>query len=386
MQLRNVGSDTSGRGGALVISPEVTERDEQALLRITSAGLSEDQRARIITPPTTHRDKELIIALHWHPEFIPMGLIRERIDAMYPEKKEELIIPTQHNEFMTYDSLFSGVEIDCFSKEFNQKVQLLIHLRSDRLPGANVLRDMAAYTYKYRSMQLYAFIEAFEGSDADKLEHAVRATGADDEIVTFTINAVGKVGAMLELLGKKIPSHMLKNKLLRNFIDTFREQLGNSFINRAQAFLQAVKRQVKADFPCHYFYGTNEVIEEARSLGAGIIIPHPEQFWPILLAGYDVDGIEVWNPQSRRYTDFLISIIAQKNGAMERGRRKLLPLMGDDTHMGEKIKDLADQSADKAQREIGLQEAWEEMEIKKKLILAKMTNIDIINEYRDRIS
>ncbi len=386
MIIREVGSGALKTGKNMMIMPEVTERDEQALMRITSTELSEAQKARIITPSKTYRKKDLVIALHWHPEFVPIDLVRERIDAMYPSRRDELIIPTQHNEFMTYDSVFSGLEIDCFSKEFNQKVQLLIHLKTERMQKANVLREMASYTFKYRSLQLYSFIEAFDGSETNKIEHAVRATGADNEIVIFTTNAVSKVRSMLELHAHNIPSQMIKNKLLRNFIDTFREEFGDSFINRAQAFLQAVKQQVKADFPNHFFYRTKEVIEEARSQGAGIIIPHPEQFWPILLAGYDVDGIEVWNPQSRRYTEFLISIIISRNGALENGKRKLLPFMGDDTHMGEKIKEPAAQGLEKARREVGLQEVWEDMEIKKRLILAKMTDVDIVREYRDRIS
>jgi len=386
MQPPQVKNESSKRRRRELISPEVTERDKEALIRITSTKLSEAQKARIVTPSQRQRRQELVVALHWHPEFIPMDLIRERIDTMYPAKKDELIIPTQHNDFMTYDSVFSGLEIDCFSDEFNQKVQLLIHLRTDRLQNANVLKSMASYTFKYRSMQLYAFMDSFENHDANKIEDAVRATGADDNIVAFTTRAVGKVRSMLDTTDEDIPAQMIKNKLLRNFLDTYRLEFGDSFINRAQAFLQAVKHEVKADFPNHFFYRTREVIEEARSLGAGIIILHPEEFWQILLAEYNVDGIEVWNPQSRRYTDFLISIIGQKNEALEKGKRKLLLLMGDDTHMGEKIKEPEAQRMDKAKREVGLQEAWTEMEINKKLIMAKMTKVDMMREYRDRIS
>jgi hypothetical protein len=81
-----------------------------------------------------------------------------------------------------------------------------------------------------------------------------------------------------------------------------------------------VKALVKVEFSLKYFYRTSEVIEEARALGAGIVIPHPEQFWPILLKEYDVDGIEVWNPQSRRYTEFLISVLNRRN--QKRGSRQ----------------------------------------------------------------
>lgn len=66
------------------------------------------------------------------------------------------------------------------------------------------------------------------------------------------------------------------------------------------------------------------------------MIPHPEQFWPILLTGYDVDGVEVWNPQSHRYTNFLVSVLNEKNRRMDSSERPLLIFMGDDTHMSEK--------------------------------------------------
>jgi hypothetical protein len=48
------------------------------------------------------------LAVHWHPEFIPMPLIAERIEAVYPEKENELVIPTQHNVLTRYGQ-YTGV-------------------------------------------------------------------------------------------------------------------------------------------------------------------------------------------------------------------------------------------------------------------------------------
>ena len=148
--------------------------------------------------------------------------------------------------------------------------------------------------------------------------------------------------------------------------------------------MRAVKYKVKEGFPLTYFYRTSEVIEEARSLGAGIVIPHPEQFWPILLADYDVDGYEVWNPQSQEYTEFLITVLNRRNKQVNNSR-PLLVFMGDDTHLSEKVKEPAIRDREKACREIGLQPAWEDMQIRKQLLKAGMDRPRIIQEYTARL-
>lgn len=364
---------------------EVTERDEKAFLAITSTALDSSQEQRVAEPGDIYAGQKSVFALHWHPEFIPLGLIKRRVAAMFPGREEELIIPTQHNEFMSYDSIYSGAELDCYSRGFNQKVQLLIHVRSDRLENAGVLKAMAEYTFKYRSSQLFNLLESFMRPDREKLNRAVTETGVDEDVVEFARLCAAKVHAMIDRLADHISPRVIKNNLMHNFMDSYRTRAGNTFVNSAQAFLKAVKEQVKAKFPHHHFYRTSEVIEEARAVGAGIVIPHPEQFWPILLADYDVDGIEVWNPQSMRYTDFLISVIGGKNAHGPRNGRRLLVLMGDDTHMSEKVKDHDAQNAGKLAREVGLQAAWDDIAIRKSLILQKMEKSEMLREYRARI-
>lgn len=88
------------------------------------------------------------------------------------------------------------------------------------------------------------------------------------------------------------------------------------------------------------------------------MIPHPEQFWPILLAEYDVDGIEAWNPQSQEYTEFLINVVNLKNKTQLSGQRPILIFMGDDCHLSEKIKEPQNQNKEKVKREVGFQPAW----------------------------
>ena len=149
--------------------------------------------------------------------------------------------------------------------------------------------------------------------------------------------------------------------------------------------LREVKIAVKADYRLDYFYQTEEVIEEARALDAGIVVPHPEQFWPVLLADYDVDGYEVWNPQSRQYTDFLINAVSRQNRVARRGHRPILIFMGDDTHLGEKTRAAFIQDEAKAKREIGVQPAWDDLMVRKSLITAKAGRDELIAEYAARL-
>ncbi len=116
-----------------------------------------------------------------------------------------------------------------------------------------------------------------------------------------------------------------------------------------------------------------------------MVIPHPEEFWPILLADYDVDGYEVWNPQSQEYTEFLISVLVTKNRRRERNQRPLLLFMGDDTHMSEKLRPLEEQHKSKGQREIGYQPPWDDLNLRKKLIMAEMDRLTLIQEYKARL-
>jgi hypothetical protein len=103
-----------------------------------------------------------------------------------------------------------------------------------------------------------------------------------------------------------------------------------------------------------------------------------------LLADYDVDGYEVWNPQSREYTEFLINVVHRQNES--RGGKPILIFMGDDCHMGEKAKDPRYQDTAKASRQIGYQPAWDDPAIRKSLILANVNRRRVIEEYKSRLN
>ena len=381
---RDDGSGCCAKDPEQGLSPEVTEADERLFAAITTTDLSEAARERITTPAVVQPTQEAVLAVHWHPEFVPMELIRRRIHASYPAMRTQLIIPTQHNELMEYGP-YTGVEADCYSRGFNQKVQILLHFRTERLKDAGVLKSMLAHTLSYRSTQLLSYLAAVTGDDDAILAASARETGTEEELVALSRLLCRKLAALVEAKRDTLSQDAFKNKLVRNFVDGYRPLLGDRLVNRAQVFLKAVKQLVKAQFPLTYFYRTTEFIEEARALGGGVVIPHPEQFWPILLAEYDVDGYEVWNPQSQRYTEFLINVLHEKNRRKGAGERRMLVFMGDDTHMGEKTLPAANRDPSKVRREIGLQPAWDDLAIGKKLIVADMDRVRVIEEYSARL-
>lgn len=364
--------------------PAITEQDQALFDRVVSTDLSEESLVALASPELVIHGQQSVMAVHWHPEFVPMPVVRQRIRAMFPNMTESLVIPTQHNELLEYDE-FSGVEVDCYSHGFNQKVQLLLHFKTSRLEHAHTLRAMLRHTLTYRASQLFDFMHTITVPLKDRIEQAARETGADLDLVEFVRHHVTKVQRMVEENQARLPQDALKNKLLRNYFDALRPLYDGDLIDRIQTYLSAVKAIVKTHFSLRYFYRTSEVIEEARALGGGVIIPHPEQFWPILLADYDVDGYEVWNPQSQRYTDFLITAVGRANACMGAASRRKLVFMGDDTHMGEKVKNNAQQNSEKVNREIGYQPAWDDLEISKRLILSGMSREIVIREYRERL-
>lgn len=365
---------------------QITEEDQILFERIINQRLSAEQEAAIAAPPAVYPKEKSVLAVHWHPEFVAMDLIKRRIEATFPNHQEHLIIPTQHNQLMVYDD-YAGVEVDCFSPEFNTKVQLLLHFLPERIEEASVLKSMLEHTFHYRAGQLFGFLHSLTGAKNDFiLQKAAGKTGANAELVDFVRDQALKLGNLIEENEAILPKDAIKNKLVRNFFDGLRTSVGDSLINRAQVFLKEVKKAVKKDFDLSYFYTAQEIIEETRGLGGGIVIPHPEQFWPILLADYDVDGIEVWNPQSSTYTEFLINVVNRQNQSVRPNRRPLLVFMGDDTHMSEKLKEPNAQNQEKASREIGVQPPWDDLALKKTLIQAQAEKHLVIAEYKARLN
>jgi len=364
---------------------EIDDWDQFIYRYLVSTELTPEQVQRVADPAMVYPKQKNVLALHWHPEWIPLDLIARRIEAMFPNRESELVIPTQHNQFMTWGD-YAGVEIDCYASGFNRKVQLLLHLRADKAAEAGVLRSMLNHTFKYRASQLFEFMDSIVNPNLEeRLQEAATETGANAELVALVRFYTARLRRLIEENESLTSLEMIKNKLVSEFIDAQRRRHPDLLINRALLLVKAVKNIVKRHFSLDYFFRASEVIEETRSLGGGIVIPHPEQFWPILLADYDVDGYEVWNPESREYTEFLITALNNQNKRERSDRPPLLIFMGDDTHMSVKIRDSGWQERSKLEREIGLQPAWEDIAIRKSLSLANASRARVIELYRERL-
>ncbi|GAB6268684.1 MAG: hypothetical protein STSR0002_14260 [Smithella sp.] len=88
-------------------SEKITTWDHNVFERLIAVDLTPIQIQRIIDPSNRFEKEGALLAIHWHPENVPLELIRTRIDVMYPNIKEYLIIPTQHNEIIISDFLIS---------------------------------------------------------------------------------------------------------------------------------------------------------------------------------------------------------------------------------------------------------------------------------------
>ena len=366
---------------------DIPEWDLAVFKALITTELSPDQVSSVLEPWMVLPRQREVLAVHWHPEWIPLEMVERRIRATFPNSESNLVIPTQHNELMTLGE-YAGVEVDCYSSGFNRKVQLLLHFKANRLDDrAGVLRSMLDHTFKYRSGQLFEYMDSIvEPEYEGRLSEAAEETGANEELVALVRFYTTRLRRLVYDHESETPPMMIKNKLVHEFLNAQRERHPDTMINRALMLIRAVKKIVKHHFSLEYFFRASEVIEEARSLGAGIVIPHPEQFWPILLADYDVDGWEVWNPQSREYTEFLITALNHQNKLRRPGRRGLLVFMGDDTHLSVKIRDPKSQERSKVEREVGLQPAWDDIGIRKTLSLAGAGRAKVIEEYKGRLS
>ena len=370
----------------LELTPELNEIDESIFREVISTQLTPTQKESVVLPPFILPEEKDVLAIHWHPEFIHHQLIAQRISGMFPNAQRKLIIPTQHNVIESWDGC-CGVEVDCYSQDFNRKVQLLIHFSRSQLRKTNKFKKILQHTFNYRASQLWQFIETILDPRLEhRLHTAAQITGSSPELIKFVRIYVEKIRRLIQKYESEMPKDAFKNKLLRNYFDSLRKYHQTDLIDRSQLLLNAVKELVKCNFDLKYFYEIREIIEEARSINAGIVIPHPEQFWPILLADYDVDGIEVWNPQSREFTHFLVDVVRRKNETRSKRDRRFLVFMGDDTHMSEKVRELKYRAPEKANREIGYQPAWEDPEIQKALVQAKMNKKQIIDEYFNRLN
>jgi hypothetical protein len=345
--------------------------------RLTSVELSAEEKLRAARPDRTAPEAESFLAVHWHPERAPLELVRQRLDSAFPRARDFLIVPTPHNQVAVFGP-YAGVEADAYDRGYGLKIHLLVHFPAHRLPGAGAFLKMMDRTYRYRARQLLEILDLLAGPalfDIPKLPSGKAGKEALG-LARFCAVRLRELVDQSGLIGTP-RDETLKNRLLSDFMTALAGP--DPRLPLALEAARAAKRKVKAGFRPANFYSPREIIEEARALGAGVVIPHPPFFWPVLLDDLDVDGWEVWNPSSPNHAEFLTRALARANEA-RRGRR-LLAFMGDDTHLSAKYRPDGERDG----REIGFQDPWFDPDLARLLAETGHSLAGTLADYRARL-
>lgn len=374
------------RSEGAIHNQEITEWDRRVFQELIDPSLTPEQQSLIEEPPMVMEREEAVLAVHWHPEQVPLELARRRIDGLFPNRRKELIVPTQHNELLCWEGL-CGAEVDCYAPEIDRPVQLLVHLREEMMPRAGVLQAMLGDIRRRREERFMEILAALtDDHRTARLERAARGTGATPEIVSFVSRTAAKLRTLIEHAPGTIPEMFLRNRLLMRFIRRHRGRREELFLARAQMLVKEVKKTLKKEERYTRWVTAPALIEEVRGLGGGIVVPHPEEFWPILGIRYPVDGYEIWNPRSREFTESLLSFLADRNAERKSGR-PLLPFMGDDCHLGELLANDGSSTRRERYGELGVQAGWREEGIERTLLQkGGFSKETVMEEYRERIT
>jgi hypothetical protein len=357
--------------------------DWAAFNRLTSVELTAREVAVATRPSRQDLEEKKVLAVHWHPEWVPLELVAERVAKAFPAAEDSLVVPTQHNRLMALGE-WAGVEADAYAPEYGLKIQLLIHIRARQLPKATALASMMERTFRYRALQLMDILENILAPDA-AVKNEIKKLGFSSDSVNLAKLLAKRLKGLIEKadLGSSNRAEMLKNRLLPDFMAARGHEFPPETLDRAMALSRLVKSQVKRRLAPSRFHTAREVIEEARGLGGGVVIPHPPQFWPILLDDLDVDGWEVWNPSTPNHAIFLIETMARQKGA----KRPLLAFMGDDTHLSSKIRpDQKSEGKNNLDREIGFQPPWRDPLVAKALEKTGQSRDKTMDDYRARLA
>ncbi|MDR1656608.1 MAG: hypothetical protein LBT47_03485 [Deltaproteobacteria bacterium] len=366
----------------LTIDVHPVAGDRRAFDRLTSVVLSQAEKELAVTPDQIAPLEPRLMATHFHPERVPLELIQQRLSRAFPAATDSLVIPTQHNQIMTMDQ-WAGVEADAYSPDYGEKIHLLFHFKASSLPKAGTFLSMMERTFRYRALQLLEIMEALTNPDQSTTSQ-VKKNGLDN----YALGLAGSFAARLSKLiddpnifdSSRVP--MLKNRLLTDFMAECSGNIEQAQLDQALSVVSVVKGIVKKRFDPNRFHTVHEVIEEARSFGAGVVIPHPPLFWPVLLDDLDIDGWEVWNPSTPNHTRFLIDCL----GRIKERKRKLLAFMGDDTHMSSKIRPEMGGKKNNQNREIGFQPPWCDPQVAAALAALGQSRERTMDEYRARLA
>ncbi|MDR1296076.1 MAG: hypothetical protein LBO05_01620 [Deltaproteobacteria bacterium] len=360
---------------------EFAQADLEAFDRLTSVELTPEETALASTPDRTDENEDRLFAVHFHPEWVGLDLIEKRLALAFPNVSDFMVIPTQHNR-VTVMGPWAGVEVDCYAPGYDQKIQLLIHLRAEKMAGATKFLSMIEQTFRYRALQLLEILAALT-HPSPEISREINSNGLDHQALDLASLYAMRLDQLIHS-GDALTSprsEMLKNRLLTDFMLARNLDVDPVLFSNSLAAANIVKAMVKHHLDYDRFHTAVEIVEEARSLGAGVVVPHPPLFWPALLDDLDVDGWEVWNPSTPKQTVFLTECLARA-----RRKRPLLAFMGDDTHMSSKIRPNITEDKNGKGREIGFQPPWRDPVVLAALKDAGQSRERTMDEYRSRIA
>jgi hypothetical protein len=362
----------------VVISPD----DWEIFRRLTSTKLTAEERRAAVRPSMRDAKEKCLFAPHFHPEWVPMDLLDERLAKAFPAATERFAVPTQHN-VITSMGPWSGVEVDVWSRPCGMKIQLLVHARAGRLEGSATFRSMVERTFRYRELQLLEILELAARPDDGTLAELAKSGFGEGELQSAA-RLCARLKAMIDISGVASGPGvaMLKNRLATDYIEGKFQGRDPAGLERQLSLVNLLKSRVKARLDPARFQEADELIEEARGLGAGVVVPHPPRFWPALLAELDADGWEVWNPSTPSHAVFLTQCLARRGKI----RRPLLAFMGDDTHMSSKIRLHMVSDKGGGDREIGFQPAWKDPATTAALKAAGQSRRRTMEEYQARLA
>jgi hypothetical protein len=330
----------------------------------------------------TDPEETCLFAPHFHPEWVPVELVEERISNAFPAARERFAVPTQHNVIASLGP-WSGVEVDVWSRSCGMKLQLLVHAQAGRLEGSATFSAMIERTFRYRELQLLEILDLCSLPDDGTLSELAKSGFGESELAGAARHCA-RLKAMIDISGvaKGPGAVMLKNRLATDYIEGKFRGTDPAGLERVLSLVNLLKSRVKSRLDPARFHEAAELVEEARGLGAGVVVPHPPRFWPALLAEIDADGWEVWNPSTPNHAVFITECLARRGSI----RRPLLAFMGDDTHMSSKIRLHMVSDKGGGDREIGFQPAWKDPETDAALKAAGQSRARTMAEYLARLA
>jgi hypothetical protein len=82
---------------------EITDWDWRTFEKLTSVELDVREKERIVCPERVFEQNDPVLAIHWHPEMVPIPLVQKRIEAIYPHPQKTLITPPKQNKLLIYE-------------------------------------------------------------------------------------------------------------------------------------------------------------------------------------------------------------------------------------------------------------------------------------------